>query len=361
MGKTEAAAGREISMVTEPVKWIEPEAALAEENGAGPVLSPSQAESWRERGFALVNGVLPDSLVMDARRVIDELLPAAGSEGTGRYFGSGGRLVFPTGFPSLDEITLHPRLLASVAQLLSVEVRDLRLTQSDVWAKYGHGQKDGNELSNDDQRIHMDYPNHYLTHPPSWYEPEAVEMILYFDDVESCDGATALVPREGREDPAYALPYASMPGVGGLRWLNDRDAAEAELAREAPEIAEFRMRHLYSREARAHFGPGTILFYRHDLWHRGTWLREGTRRIAENLCFRRADSEWISTLHPGWAWSMYRPDQAVEKLVAQATVEQRCVLGFPPPGHAHWSSERLEAVRARYGPLGMDMTPYEKS
>ena len=347
-------------MSDESERWVEPEPALTAGAGQGAVLSPDQTESWRERGFALVDGVIPDSLLVEARRVIDGLLPKAGTNDVGRYFGSGGRLVFPTGHRSLDDITLHPRLLAAVAQLLSVEVGDLRLTQSDIWAKYGHGKKDGDDLSNDDQRIHMDYPNHYLTHPPGWYEPEAVEMILYFDDVDSCGGATALVSREGSEDPAYVPPYASMPGVGALRWINDRDAAEAELGREAPEVAEFRTRHLYPREARARFRLGTILFYRHDLWHRGTWLREGTRRIAENLCFRRSDSDWISTLHPGWAWSMYRPDQFMETLIARISVDQRCVLGFPPPGHAHWTPERLEAVRIRYGPLGMDMTPYER-
>ena len=37
--------------------------------------------------------------------------------------------------------------------------------------------------SNRDQRMHMDYPNHYLTHPPPWNQPEAVAAILYFDDV----------------------------------------------------------------------------------------------------------------------------------------------------------------------------------
>ena len=343
----------------EPELWIEPEPAQAIGPEGRSVLSSAQVESWRERGFALVDGVIPGRLVAEARQIAAQRLSRTGRAGALRDFGSGGQLEFPTGHESLDGITLHPRILAAVAQLLRVEVRALRLTQSDIWMKHGYAEKDGNERSNDDQRIHMDYPNHYLTHPPDWDEPEAVEILLYFDDVAQCGGATALVPREGADDPAYASPYTSMPGVGSLRWINDRESAEAELSLEANEVSKFRRDFLYAREARARFSLGTMLFYRHDLWHRGTWLQEGAQRIAQNLCFRRADCEWISTVQPGWAWRMYRADLSTEKLIALATVEQRCVLGFPAPGHSHWTPARLEAVRARYGPLGMDMTPYE--
>ena len=338
--------------------WVEPDPALEIGQGPDSVLSVPQVRQWRERGFALVDGVLPNSLVKRAREVADGCFAPAGSAGGLRDFGSGGQMEFPTGHPSLDAITIHPRILRACAQLLSIPVSELRLTQSDVWAKYGHDEKNGDERSNDDQRIHMDYPNHYITHPPAWHEPEAVEMIVYFDDVASCGGATALVARQGEDDAAYAMPYVAMPGVGSLGWINDRSAAEAEMEREAPELAAFRQSHLYPREARARFVVGTILFYRHDLWHRGTWMKPGTRRLAQNLTFRQAGAEWIHPLHAGSAWRMYRSDQSTEKLIAEASVEQRCVLGFPPPGHAHWTQERIEAVRARYEPLGMDVTPY---
>ena len=55
---------------------------------------------------------------------------------------------------------------------------------------------------------------------------------------------------------------------------------------------------------------------------------------------------------------MYRRDKLMEKLVAEATVEQRSVLGFPPPGHKYWTPETLLAVEARYHAFGIDMTPY---
>ena len=51
----------------------------------------------------------------------------------------------------------------------------------------------------------------------------------------------------------------------------------------------------------------------------------------------------------------------MEKLIASATVEQRTVLGFPPPGDEYWCSETIEAVAARYAPYGIDMSPYQQA
>jgi len=48
----------------------------------------------------------------------------------------------------------------------------------------------------------------------------------------------------------------------------------------------------------------------------------------------------------------------MEKLIAEATVEQRTVLGFPAPGHDYWTPHTLAAVEARYASFGIDMTPY---
>ncbi len=330
---------------------------------SGPVLLPEQVESWRERGFALVDGVLPGDLVERLVREADAVFPAEGSPEAERWhdFGSGGRMAFPSACEALNEATLHPRLLAAVQQLLSLAPAELRLSQADLWPKYGRARREGGDRDNDDQRIHVDYPNHTLTHPPVWSRPEAVEVLLYLSDWNRCGGATRVVAREGPDDPAYAWPITATPGVGDLEWVNDRERAEAYLESAAPEVARFRRELLYAREAEAVFGVGTTLFYRHDTWHRGTPLRSGSRRLALNLTFRAAASEWISTLQAGWAWAMYRPGRPMEHLLARASVEQRCVLGFPAPGHPYWTPETLAAVAARYGPLGMDLAPYESA
>jgi hypothetical protein len=339
-------------------KWIEPVAARAE--GSAAVLSNAQIESWRERGFALVDGVLPSELL--GRVIADacSTFPAAGTPEAEATvgFGSGGRFVFPAASGAANEITLHPRLLGAVSDLLGTKVGALRLTQSDLWPKYGRARKIAGQLDNQDQRIHVDYPNHSLVHPPRWDAPEAVEIILYLSDVADCGGATALVPRDGVDDPAYPWPIVQSPGIGTFPYLNDRDSAEAFLETEAPEVARFRAEHLYPREVRARYRVGTVLFYRHDTWHRGTPLDAGSQRLAQNLTFRKAGHDWVSTLHTGWAWSMYQRTRLMEQLIAGASVDQRCVLGFPAPDDPYWNADTVAAVEARYGPLGFDATPY---
>ncbi len=337
-------------------RWEEPTRA-----GTGsPVLDASQVAAWRERGFVLVDGVVPSERLEALAAHADTVFPAAGSPESERLndFGSSGRMTFPAECDALNQITLDPRLLAVVSQLLDASVREIRLTQSDLWPKYGRQERLGGDRDHDDQRIHMDYPNHSLTHPPAWETPEAVEAILYLDDVDACGGATAVVPRTGPDDPAYAWPRVRTPGVAGLPWINDRQRAEAHLAEVAPEVAAFRAEHLYPREVRARYRPGTLLLYRHDTWHRGTPLRTGARRLALNLTYRLAEAGWVSVLHPGWAWAMYRRSGVMERLIAEATVDQRCVLGFPAPGHPYWTPETLCAVEARFGAYGFDVAPY---
>ena len=339
-----------------PAKTIEPSPARTAD---GPALTDEQVACWRERGFALVDGLFPAELIARARSDAARAFPEPGTAEaeTIHDFGSGA-LEFPTSSDAFNALTLHPRLLGALSQLLGAEPADLRLTQSLVWPKYGHRERHGGEFDNDDQRIHVDYPNHTLTHPPPWEKPEAVELILYFGDVAQCGGATALVPRKGPDDPAYAWPITRTPGVAGLPWINDRATAEASLAQDAPAVAKWRGEHLYPHELRAQYRPGTVLLYRHDTWHRGTPLEPGALRVVHNMTFRRAESEWISVLQAGWSWAMYRRPAVMERLIATSSVEQRCVLGFPKPGHPYWTPETIAAVAARYGAYGMDMTPY---
>jgi hypothetical protein len=60
--------------------------------------------------------------------------------------------------------------------------------------------------------IYTDYGNNTLVHPPDWYDPECVAMIIYYSDSDECGGSTALVPRQGVDDPAYQWPLIAMPG-----------------------------------------------------------------------------------------------------------------------------------------------------
>jgi Phytanoyl-CoA dioxygenase (PhyH) len=331
------------------VHWLEPE--VVTDDG----LTPDQVESWRQHGYALVDGLLPVEVTKAAHADALAHFPATPGDGASD-FGSGGRFVFPSSSAAVNAITLHPHLLRAVAQLLGTASAGIRLTQSDLWAKYGRATSSGDPLDNHDQRMHVDYPNHTLTHPPPWDAPEAVEMIVYLSDVDECSGATRVVPRQGDGDPAYPWPIVGSPGVAGLQWVNDRSSAERYLAEVSPDVAEFRAEHLYAREAAVRYRHGNVLLYRHDTWHRGTPINAGALRIVMNLTFRLAASEWISTLHEGWSWAMYRSDQTMERLISNASVDQRNVLGFPPPGHSYWTAATRSAVAARYP--GIDLDPY---
>lgn len=328
--------------------WLEP--TVCAEDG---LLDPEQIASWRGAGFAFVRGLLPAAAVQALAEAAKGAFPAPGSAEAEQFdgFGSRGRFVFPAENEGFNALVLHPQLLGAVAALLGVPVTGLRLTQADLWPKYGDA--DGGL----DQRMHVDYPNHTLVHPSPWSRPEAVELIVYLSDWAETGGATAVVPREGDDDPAYRWPIVDTPGVGDLDYVNARADAERYFAAERPERADWR-RGLYARERHARFAPGDVLLYRHDTWHRGTPLEPGALRLALNVTYRAAVAEWISTLHTGWAWELYRPSRVLARLIAQADLEQRAVLGFPQPHSAYWCEETIAAVEARYGVYGFDATPY---
>ena len=99
-------------------RWVEPTSAAV----GTVVLTDEQVESWREAGFALVDGVIPDALLERAISDAEAAFPAPASDEARRVtdFGSGGRMVFPAPSDAVNAITLHPRLLSAVAQLLAV-------------------------------------------------------------------------------------------------------------------------------------------------------------------------------------------------------------------------------------------------
>ena len=123
-------------------------------------LKGQQIKSWRERGYAFVSGLLPEALLSELRSDAQSFYPNPEDANVADYnhFGSNGHFVFPSDYSSANNVSLHPNLLQAVADLLGVEIAELRLTQSDLWPKYGgNGLEDRSE--NRDQRIHCDYPN----------------------------------------------------------------------------------------------------------------------------------------------------------------------------------------------------------
>lgn len=182
------------------------------------VLDPKIMKQWRSAGFALLKSVISMEEIAQAKAAVEELIRNRPQQITEDF----GGFSFPFDSDVLNKLVLHPTILSIAREALQ---GDVLLSQGEAWAKK---QQPKSKLGNQDQRMHMDYPNHTLTHPPAWDEPNVIAMIIYFDDVEECGGATAVVSKEGNNDPLYVPPYINMPGVGRHPWLNDRETTEVQ-------------------------------------------------------------------------------------------------------------------------------------
>ncbi len=241
-------------------------------------LPPAAIESWNKQGFALVDDLLPLELLQAVKADALSVCPEWDMQKNPDIppitdFGGSG-LNFPSTFDSINRIALHPTIHNIVSNLLSSSPMDIRLTQCEAWPKYGY--RSVNPDSNSDQRIHCDYPNHTLVHPPTWNDPEAVEMIIYLNEVEECAGATAVVPRADINDELYTFPISNLPGFGTIPWINNKTKAEEYIKSAKPDMFTFRQK-LYAREKLVKYKFGTVLFYRHDTWHRGKIYDENTQ------------------------------------------------------------------------------------
>lgn len=281
-----------------------------------PVLDELQVEEWRERGCVVVDCKQHDDSRATGWVITQEEAQHFRNAARTAILGNGADIQpLPdtksfggVGFPflgrnsePLNQLCLHERMLQAVKQLLRVEDSPVLMTQADCWVKQDLKHDSGlpAEYENTDQRMHMDYPNHYLTHPTPWYEPEAVAIIVYLDN-EDCGGATRFVPRRDVHDEAYQYPYINNPGVAQIPWINDRTLAEDHLRNHFPEAFRFREK-LYQREQPVSYSIGTILFYRLDLWHRGTPLNKGKERAVVNLLYKKQTAQHITSWHVGWA------------------------------------------------------------
>lgn len=246
------------------------------------------------RGFALVSNLLED-VWDEAERAMRELFP---QNARGTQFGG---VPFPT-CTALDQVTLHPNILAFARQILG---QDVLLTQSEAWCKDDAGA---------DQRMHMDFGNHSFTRPSE--EPEALAAIVYFDDVRETGGATAVVPFSPAHYPADA--WKRMPGVG-MPFANER--TRAEVGQDPFRLA------LYDAEVHVQAKKGDVLFYRHDVWHRGTPVHPGKTRRVLNLVFKKPECHHIYQWGPGYARGNYHGK--VEATVRALSDDQRRALGIP--------------------------------
>ena len=141
----------------------------------GEVLSAAQCAAWRSDGAIFLSELLPPAL---ADGIVEAAAVLADPE-------RGGPLRFPhmRRIALCNDAALEPRLLRAAAQLLGVEDDQLRLTQSVVNADFA-GQSSGAA----DPGMHRDFEENSLVALPA--EPDAMHIILSFDDASQSGGAT---------------------------------------------------------------------------------------------------------------------------------------------------------------------------
>ncbi len=279
------------------------------------MLTNKQINQWKSKGWVIIrNFVDVENCIKDMQKhyPIDAKNPV-------QDFGSDGTTNFPCNYNSINEMSANINLIKAVKQLLNTQ--EILLTQSVAWAKYCVKPKDSS--SNHDQRIHMDYGNNYWTHPPKWKDVNMVAAIVYYSDTKETGGATALVSRNGDDDEIYKWPYMHMPGIAGKPFFNDKTAAEASMNSFDRKLRE----KCYQREISPTLNKGDVLFYRMDLWHRGTPIKKNKVRYVHNLAWKKKNAEGICIWNKGWTQKMYYG--WLEKFISNLTDEQRTTLGFP--------------------------------
>jgi len=306
------------------------------------IIGLKEKKEWKNKGYTIVRGALDYTLIKECKKCIESKYnfntpPQAD-------FGSiNGEFEFPSN-TIFDKLTLNSNILNAVSYLL--DTQDILLTQSDAWSKMGMRLGCGDHSqSNRDQRIHMDYGNHSFLHVSDWDKPEVVAIIIYLSDTELTGGGTAVVPKNSITSDLYEMPYINMPGQHNYLFNNDKETAEKYFLKNYPEVYKFRNK-LYENEIVVNAKPGDILFYRLDLWHRGTPVKPNNIRHVVNLAFKKKECYWINNWNKSFTKGMYYGK--IERLICSLTPRQCSVIGIPPVGDPIWNEERLKNIKARY-------------
>lgn len=322
-------------------------------NDAPGILDEAQIEQFRYDGFVVVTGLWPDEVIGQAAAEAAELHPFDEVVENRRGFSEMPWVQQREGSPdvALNHMTVHPRALAAVAQLMQAQVLDIRLSQSHVIAKYGHqisrpGEAHDGTIAGD-QDIHVDYGNNTLMVPSHTTSPEAVACLCYYSDVDESGGATHFARAEPGELTTYSPERFNPPNfvIG-----TENGSAGKDSGPRAPGKTERR----YQQEKPVRYQPGTCILYRLNAWHRGTPAAQGKVRYTHHHVWRHRHAEWVN-----WQSLAPRMSQMPTRYLAGLSVEQRTVLGFAAPGASYWTEETLDSVGQRYPE--MDMTPYREA
>jgi len=319
------------------------------------VLSESQIQNFMDHGFVVVTGLWPTATIEQAATEAIELHPPediaqrnkeqASLQNLSAMPWTQRREDAPDAI--LNHMTIHPRALAAVAQLMDSDVLDIRLSQSHVIAKSGRfispDEPDDRRIMGD-QDIHVDYGNNTLMVPAHTDTPDSVACLCYYSDVEESGGATHFARALPGELTSYEPDQFNPPNfvIGTKNGSAGSDTG--------PRSADNTKRR-YDEEKPVYYKPGTCILYRLDAWHRGTPVALGKIRHTHHHVWRHKNAEWVN-----WQSLAPRMSAMPTRFLSELSVAQRTVLGFAAPGNSYWTAETIDSVSQRYP--GMDMTPY---
>jgi hypothetical protein len=286
----------------------------------------AEKAQWEDEGWALIGGVFSADELRAAQEALPALFPTAeefaadADPSRNLPFRVDSHSVMPA-FPfesaALNHLVLHDHIIDLAQEILGL--RQIRLYQAMVSAKYSEGAPD------DEQLLHVDYGNHTLVVPRTDVGYQHLELFIYLSDVTPEKAATRMVSRRLTTDIPTERTYLS--------------PAEYD--------------HLYRSEVPASGPSGTVLAYRPDVYHRGVRMTApGSARFMVHVSYKPVDTDWLGSQ----AWPGAAEGLAWHRFMQQTNVRQLTMLGFPEPGHPYWNAETLRGVSRRY-PL-LDMTPW---
>lgn len=283
-------------------------------------ISDAALEEVRNDGFTIVEGFLEPEELEAARTGLFDEFPSPEE-----YFAESaahahlvehpfaGLKVAPYASWALNRVAFHPDLVDAAERFC--QSSDLQLYKIELWAKYS-GAVDY------DQAPHRDYGNHNLVVPRADGRWPQLTTFTLLSDVTESDGPTKILPRSvGDEVPLW-------PAKLGHGEFADREVSVT--------------------------GPaGTILLYTTDVLHRGSAITGDQRsRFTLLADYSVRGNPWMAKV--AWPSRANSPDWP--PMLAQASLRERDLFGFPPPGHEYWNEQTIQDVGLRYP--DMDMTVY---
>ncbi len=281
-------------------------------------LTDEHLETWRTEGYCIVERFVTPEAIAGALAELHEQMPTWVQYRDERDNWPEAKPFVWQQFPYrsgvMNDLALNPEMISFARRALGTD--DVMLSHSEALSKYASDH-------DFDQAMHMDYPNNTFVVPMA-DDIEQLASITYLTDVSMELGPTRVVSYADGEQWAHKA-----------RWSKD----------EAPE--------LFEREHAITVPAGSIFLYSMRTFHRGSALTadEGLRHSL-HVAYQRRSMSW-----GGWrSYVREANNEGFPELVTRLSVDQRTMIGFPPPGDPYWSPQSVEAVQQRYPEI--DMQPY---